>query len=117
MPMIILLEAIAELFEPSQQAKRWTLNFEDPCFRFSRYHYRSIARLPREQRHLAETILRLNHALMSSIDVHVKPAFNEYVKGVTSPVTLMDDLFTGAIDKQTRVRANLLARIVSTVNN
>src|SRR5207247_11315490 len=106
----------------SKSAKRWPLNFQDCCFRYRRYHHGGISRLPGEHSHFAETCLRLNSADLAAfpliiIDVHVKPAINQNVKGVASPVALMDDLFTRAVNKQTCIRANLLARIVPAVNN
>ena len=54
--------------------------------------------------HLAETGLRLNLADLAAyplivIDVHVKLAVNQDVKGVTSPVAFVDDLFARAVNK------------------
>jgi hypothetical protein len=51
------------------------------------------------------------------IDVNVEVAINQNVERVTSPVTLVDYLFTGALNQQTCVWSNLLAGIVPTVNN
>ncbi len=118
---IILLEPRAKLLQLSQQAKRRTLNFQHRCFG-SRWHYDSrVAWLSGKHGHLTKTILQLYLANFSAdapiiVDVHIKTASNENVKSITSPVALMNDFFTGAVDQQTRIRPNLLAGIVPAID-
>src|SRR5437588_8427528 len=118
---IILLEPWAKLLQLSQQAKRRTLNFQHRCFG-SRWHHDSrVAWLAGEHGHLTKTILQLYLANFSAdapiiVDVHIETAANQNVKSITSPVALMNDFFTGAVDQQTRIRSNLLAGIVPAID-
>src|SRR5437588_7936866 len=118
---IILLEPWAKLLQLSQQPKRRTLNLQHSCFS-SGWHYDSrVAWLSSEHRHLTKTILELYLANSSAaapiiVDVHIKTATNENVKSITSPVALMNDFFTGAVDQQTRIRPNLLAGIAPAID-
>ncbi len=118
---IILLEPRAKLLQLSQQAKRRTLNLQHSCFG-SRWHYdSSVAWLSGEHGHLTKTILQLYLANSSAdapiiVDVHIKTATNENVKSITSPLALMNNFFTGAVDQQMRIRPNLLAGIVPAID-
>src|SRR5947208_2841685 len=118
---IILLEPRAKLLPLSQQPKRQTLNFQHRCF-CSRWHYDSrVAWLSGEHGHLTKTILQLYRANFSAdapiiVDVHIKTASNENVKSITSPVALMNDFFTRAVDQQMHIRPNLLAGIVPAID-
>src|SRR5438552_1664562 len=119
---IILLEPRAKLLQLSQQAKRRTLNLQHSCFGSGWHYDRRVAWLSGEHGHLTKTSLLINLADLVAysliiVDVHIKTATNENVKSITSPVSLMNDFFTGAVDQQMRIRPNLLAGIVPAINN
>src|SRR2546427_1063838 len=119
---IILLEPRAKLLQLPQQAKRRTLNLQHSCFG-SGWHYDGrVAWLSGEHGHLTKTILQIYLANSSAdapiiVDVHIKRTTNENVKSITSPVSLMNDFFTGAVDQQMRIRPNLLAGIVPAIDD
>src|SRR5437763_16814802 len=118
---IILLEPRAKLLQLPQQAKRRTVNLQNRCFGSGLHYDGRVAWLSGEHGHLTKTILQLYLANSSAdapiiVDVHIKTATNENVKSITSPVSLMNDFFTGAVDQQTRIRPNLLAGIVPAID-
>src|SRR5438034_3375125 len=119
---IILLEPRAKLLQLSQQAKRRTLNLQHSCFGSGWHYDRRVAWLSGEHGHLTKTSLLINLADLVAysliiVDVHIKTATNENVKSITSPVSLMNDFFTGAVDQQMRIRPNLLAGIVPAIDD
>src|SRR5207244_4264838 len=119
---IILLEPWTKLLQLSQQAKRRTLDLQHGCFGSGWHHYGRVARLSGEYGHFSETGLLINLADLVAyslviIDVNIEFAIDQNVEGVPAPVGLMDDLFTGAVDQQTRIGPNLLAGIVPAIDN
>ena len=118
---IILLQPRAKLLQLPQQAKRRTLNLQHRCFG-SGWHYDGrVAWLSGEHGHLSETGLLINLADLVAyslviVDVNIEFAIDQNVEGVPAPVALMDDLFTGAVHQQTRIRPNLLAGIVAAID-